>query len=174
MLFSSLFTFTALCAVALAQSQFMVPVPWYISKITIGNIRHGTGGYWSMSILDTPTVAPQGFNTTCYYWYGGTYIFALDGAPTNAPCANTNVTFGLFPNANHEFTLNVTHLYGDCGTPGSPKACVDNGTWSFSWDDVRGQEVDVQNNFGQAGGFYREGVSMYPTRAIASSKCEFC
>ncbi|KAF4629115.1 hypothetical protein G7Y89_g9035 [Cudoniella acicularis] len=108
------------------------------------------------------------------YFNGGTYEFALDGAPYNAPCANPNVTFGLFPNSQHEFTLNVTHIYGNCGTPDSPTPCVDNGTWSFSWDDVRGQEQDVQNNFGQSGAFASGGFNMYPTREIASSKCEFC
>ncbi|KAF8860478.1 hypothetical protein BDZ45DRAFT_619755 [Acephala macrosclerotiorum] len=159
-----------LATTAVAQNQLMVPVPWVISSLSISNIRHGTGGWWSFNIVDTPTLAPQGFNTTCSY-HANTYVFALDGPPPyNEPCSNPNVTFGLFPNANHEFTFNVTHVY-ECGKT-SP--CTDNGTWSFSWDDVRGQEDDVQNNFGQAGGFSRSYISMYPTRAVASSKCEFC
>jgi hypothetical protein len=54
------------------------------------------------------------------------------------------------------------------------KPCVDNGTWTFSYDDVRGQEDDVQNNFGQAGYFTHLPFNMYPTRAIPSLKCEFC
>jgi hypothetical protein len=56
----------------------------------------------------------------------------------------------------------------------APQACNDNGTWTFSTDDVRGQEVDVQNNFGQSGGFSRSFIAMYPKRAVPSEKCEFC
>ncbi|RDL41665.1 uncharacterized protein BP5553_01644 [Venustampulla echinocandica] len=108
----SLFEVSAL--VGLVFSQFMVPVPWYVSSVTIGNIRHGTGGFWNLNISDTPTLAPQGFNTSCAYYNPTTYIFALDGAPYKAPCANPNVTFGLFPNGGCGFTLNVTHTYGDC------------------------------------------------------------
>lgn len=52
--------------------------------------------------------------------------------------------------------------------------CNDNGTWTFSNDDVRGQEFDVRNNFGQSGGFGRSYISMYPKRAVPSEKCEFC
>jgi hypothetical protein len=52
--------------------------------------------------------------------------------------------------------------------------CVDHGNWTFSNDDVRGQEDDVQNNFGQAGFFTHAPFNMYPKRAISSSKCEFC
>jgi hypothetical protein len=60
-----------------------------------------------------------------------------------------------------------------CGSP-TPKRCVDNGTWTFSWDDVVGEENDVQNNFGQAGSFSHNPFQMYPTRAVPSEKCEFC
>lgn len=56
----------------------------------------------------------------------------------------------------------------------APKRCVDNGTWHFSWDDVMGQELDVQNNFGQAGSFSHSPFQMYPKRSKDSQKCEFC
>jgi hypothetical protein len=39
---------------------------------------------------------------------------------------------------------------------------------------VRGQENDVQNNFGQAGSFSRSYFQMYPLRAVAAERCEFC
>jgi len=52
--------------------------------------------------------------------------------------------------------------------------CNDNGAWTFSHDDVSGQEFDAQNNFGQAGGFVSNQIAMYPNRAVASSTCEFC
>ena len=52
--------------------------------------------------------------------------------------------------------------------------CNDNGTWAFTSDDVRGQEFDAGNNFGQAGGFQEAYIAMYPNRAIPSSTCEFC
>lgn len=61
-----------------------------------------------------------------------------------------------------------------CASAASPTPCNDNGTWSFSTDDVRGQEDDVQNNFGQSGSFSRSFISMYPKRAVDSEKCEFC
>jgi hypothetical protein len=149
---------------------------------------------WSFNISDTPTLAPQGFNTTCSYFNPTTYNFAVDGYPVNAPCANPNVTFGLYPST-CGFTLNITHLYGNSGRyieslgqPASSNAdsCVssaggntnipfnDNGTWTFSSDDVRGQEFDARNNFGQSGYFAPEPFQIYPLRAIASSKCEFC
>ncbi|KAE9367724.1 hypothetical protein N431DRAFT_416522 [Stipitochalara longipes BDJ] len=152
----------------------MVPVPWLISGLSIGNIRHGTGGFWNLNIADTPTPAPQGFNTSCSYQSAAAY-FAISEPPYNAPCANPNVTFGLFPqNSIHEFVLNITHVWwGNCGSP-APKRCVDNGTWTFSWDDVMGEENDVQNNFGQAGSFSHSPFQMYPTRAVPSEKCEFC
>jgi hypothetical protein len=144
--FSTL-TSLVLAAAASAQ-QFMVPAPWYVRDIRIGNIRHGTGGLyvfpfslfppslivppifpflrspihsltqlpnsWSLNLIDTPTPAPQGLNTTCSYSAGWAYTYALDGAPINEPCNDPNVTFGLFPDGDH-FTLNITHLYGDCG-----------------------------------------------------------
>ena len=52
--------------------------------------------------------------------------------------------------------------------------CNDNATWIFSSDDVRGQENDVQNNFGQAGSFERSVFEMYPLRAVPAERCEFC
>jgi hypothetical protein len=52
--------------------------------------------------------------------------------------------------------------------------CNDNGTWIFSSDDVRGQENDVRNNFGQAGSFTSAGFNMYPLRAVPAQRCEFC
>ncbi|KAM3065626.1 hypothetical protein ACMFMG_011335 [Clarireedia jacksonii] len=171
--FSTITSFVLATAAAVSAQQFMVPTPWYVQDISIGNVRHGTGGFWSLKIIDTPTPAPQGLNVTCYYYSGYTYIYALDGAPINEPCNDPNVTFGLFPDGDH-FTLNITHLYGDCGSAGNPKPCKDNGTWRFSWDDVRGQESDVQNNFGQSGGFSRAEIDMYPTRDVPSQKCEFC
>ncbi|ESZ90791.1 hypothetical protein SBOR_8820 [Sclerotinia borealis F-4128] len=157
----------------LAQG-FMVPTPWSVQKINIGNIRHGTGGFWSFNLIDTPTPAPQGLNVTCSYNSRTTYRFAIDGAPIEQPCSgNPNVTFSLYPAGDH-FTFNITHLYGNCGTADSPSPCNDNGTWRFSRDDVLGQEFDVQNNFGQSGSFNRDSISMYPKRAILSLKCEFC
>lgn len=57
---------------------------------------------------------------------------------------------------------------------GIVEPCVDSGRWKFSTDDVRGQEDDVQNNFGQAGYFSHAEFQMYPERAVVSSKCEFC
>lgn len=54
------------------------------------------------------------------------------------------------------------------------KPCVDNGTWLFSYNDVSGQERDVQNNFGQWGTFTHPSFNMYPKRAKESLKCEFC
>jgi len=164
----------AAAGLSFAQSPpLMVPVPWYITDLSISNIRHGSGGTWSFNILDAPTVAPQGFNTSCRYYNPTTYIFAIDGAPINQPCNDPSVTFSLYPSANG-FTFNVTHLWGNCGTVDAPQACNDNGTWTFSTDDVRGQEVDVQNNFGQSGYFSRSSIAMYPKRAVPSEKCEFC
>ncbi|PMD18230.1 hypothetical protein NA56DRAFT_577254 [Hyaloscypha hepaticicola] len=157
----------------------MVPVPWLITGLSISNIRHGTGGFWSFNISDTPTLAPQGFNTTCNYQSAAAY-FAVSEPPINAPCANPNVTFGLFPDTNaHDFVFNVTHVWwGSCGGTDScgsaPKRCIDNGTWIFSWDDVMGEENDVQNNFGQAGSFFHLPFQIYPTRSVPSQKCEFC
>ena len=70
---------------------------------------------WQFNIIDRPTKAPQGFNTTCNYYSGGAYYFAVDGAPFNQPCADPSVTFSLYPNGD-SFTFNVTHLWGNCGT----------------------------------------------------------
>lgn len=148
-----------------AADQLMVPVPWQISDLTISNIRHGSGGTWQFNIVDTPTTAPQGFNTSCYYYNPTTYEFAIDGVPIDQPCADPSVTFSLYPGPNG-FIFNVTHLWGANNN--------DNGTWTFSTDDVRGQEFDVQNNFGQSGGFARSYIAMYPNRAVPSQKCEFC
>ena len=58
----------------------------------------------------------------------------------------------------------------DTGT----QQCVDSGNWKFSYDDVRGQEDDARNNFGQAGYFSHGTFEMYPERAVPSSECEFC
>ncbi|TAQ83243.1 hypothetical protein B7494_g8435 [Chlorociboria aeruginascens] len=168
MLFSSLIPLSAVVAGVLSQT-LQVPVPWQITNLVMGNTRHGTGGYWQFNILDTPTIPPQGFNTTCYYYGDYSYTFALDDPPYNEPCANPNVTFGIFADG-EAFTFNVTHTWGTCGTG----PCIDNGTWQFSYDDVRGQENDVQNNFGQSGGFASSYIGMYPTRTVASTKCEFC
>ena len=85
----------------------------------------------------------------------------------HAPCGDHNVTFSLYPNWPLGFVFNVTHVWGANGRQ-------DNGTWSFSKDDVAGQESDVRNNFGQAGAFFRGGLSMYPERALPSEMCEFC
>lgn len=73
-------------------------------------------GSWSFNISDTPTLAPQGFNTTCNYQSAAAY-FAVSEPPINAPCTNPNVTFGLFPDTNaHDFVFNVTHVWwGSCG-----------------------------------------------------------
>ncbi|KAG9244708.1 hypothetical protein BJ878DRAFT_56739 [Calycina marina] len=170
---STLFLSLATSSIALAQSNpLMVPVPWWISNLQIYNIRHGTGGTWQFNIVDTPTLAPQSINTTCHYYYGGSYYFAIDGPPINQPCNNPNVTFSLYPNGN-TFQFNITHLWGNCGTSAESVPCNDNGTWVFSKDDVVGQEMDVQNNFGQAGSFGRTGLNMYPKRAKASLKPEF-
>ncbi|KAJ8065515.1 hypothetical protein OCU04_006197 [Sclerotinia nivalis] len=174
MYFSKLLLFSAGAITTGLAQQFMVPAPWYVEKISIGNVRHGTGGFWSFNLIDTPTPAPQGLNVTCSYTYQTAYGFALDGYPVDASCSgDSNVTFSLYPDGNH-FTFNITHLYGNCGTADSLAPCNDNGTWQFSWDDVMGQEFDVQNNFGQSGSFYRDSISMYPNRAIPSEKCEFC
>jgi hypothetical protein len=56
----------------------------------------------------------------------------------------------------------------------APVKCNDNGTWAFSHDDVSGQQMDPENNFGQYGGFFREWLRMYPARSVASEKCMFC
>jgi len=161
-------------SLVVAQNALMVPVPWLVSQLSISNIRHGTGGFWSFDIVDTPTAVPQGFNTTCSYRTLTGYIFALQDPPYHAPCTNPNVTFGLFPSGN-QFVFNVTHKYGECKTEkGKQRPCIDHGNWTFSYDDVRGQENDVQNNFGQAGYFNYQPFNMYPIRAIPSSKCEFC
>ncbi|KAA8568541.1 hypothetical protein EYC84_007561 [Monilinia fructicola] len=94
--FSKLLFFSGAVTTGLAQ-QFMVPAPWYVEKISIGNTRHGTGGFWSFNLIDTPTPAPQGLNVTCSYTSQTTYTFALDGAPVDAPCSgDPNVTFSLY------------------------------------------------------------------------------
>ena len=69
--------------------------------------------------------------------------------------------------------IEISNRNDACSSP-APKRCVDNGTWHFSWDDVKGQESDVQNNFGQAGSFSHNPFQMYPTRSKDSQKCEFC
>lgn len=69
--------------------------------------------------------------------------------------------------------VDISHRNHAGGNP-TPKRCVDNGTWHFSWDDVMGQELDVQNNFGQSGSFSHSPLQMYPTRSKDSQKCEFC
>jgi hypothetical protein len=71
---------------------------------------------WNLNISDTPTLAPQGFNTACSF-HSNAADFAVSEPPFNAPCADTNVTFGLFPDYTiHEFVLNITHVWwGDCG-----------------------------------------------------------
>jgi len=166
-LFSTISTLSILCTPAL--SQITVPVPWQITDLSISNIRHGTGGFWSFNILDSPTTSPQSFNTTCSYENPTTYDFAIDGAPVDQPCNDPSVTFSLYPEGSL-FIFNVTHIYGTCGSA----PCNDNGTWAFTSDDVRGQEFDAGNNFGQAGGFQEAYIAMYPNRAIASSTCEFC
>jgi len=161
-----------MASVVAQNITFPVPVPWLVSGLSINNIRHGSGGFWSFDIVDTPTLTPQGFNTTCSYQSRTAAIFAIDDPPYHAPCTNPNVTFGLFPSGG-QFVFNVTHkYYGECKT--HKGECVDHGNWTFSNDDVRGQEDDVQNNFGQAGFFTHAPFNMYPKRAISSSKCEFC
>jgi hypothetical protein len=70
---------------------------------------------WNLNILDTPTLAPQGFNTTCSF-HSNAADFAVSEPPFDSQCADTNVTFGLFPDYTiHEFVLNITHVWwGDC------------------------------------------------------------
>lgn len=46
----------------------------------------------------------------------------------------------------------------------------DNASWIFSANDVLGQESDVANNFGQAGSFERDLVTMYPLRSEESTE----
>jgi hypothetical protein len=41
---SNLFTTLAMASLAIAQSTFDVPVPWYVTDLLMYNIRHGTGG----------------------------------------------------------------------------------------------------------------------------------
>ncbi|KAH8591425.1 hypothetical protein B0O99DRAFT_268924 [Bisporella sp. PMI_857] len=156
------------------SSAIQVPVAWYISELRISNTRHGSGGTWQFNIRDTPyATPPQAINTTCHYYNGGAYYFATDNVPYNAPCDDPSVKFSLVP-AGKYFQFNVTHLWGNCGTAAAPTPCNDNGTWSFSHDDVSGQQMDPENNFGQYGSFYRSGLSMYPNRAVPVTRCMFC
>ena len=112
---STLFLSLATATLSLAQSSaIQVPVPWAISNIQISNTRHGTGGTWQFSIIDTPTVKPQGFNTTCRYYDGSAYYFAYDGAPLNALCDDKSVSFSLVPKG-QSFEFNVTHIW-DCAS----------------------------------------------------------
>lgn len=170
---ATLLSSLVLAALTSAQ-QLMVPVPWEVTNLNMYNTRHGTGGTWEFNILDSSNNTLQAFNTTCHYFGETAYEFALDDYPVDQPCNNPNVTFSLYPTGTW-FQLNVTHLWGSCGTSaheGPP--CNDNATWIFSSDDVRGQEDDVQNNFGQAGSFERSVFEMYPLRAVPAERCEFC
>jgi len=169
MFFSIIAALSASLVVVSAQEP-EIPVPWEITGLTIENTRHGTGGFWQFNITDTPTFSPQGFNTqTCYYYGATTYDFAIEDYPVDAPCnpSFTELTFTLAP-AGSSFIFNITHAWGPAHNG------LDNGTWSFSYDDVRGQEFDVLNNFGQAGAYSNPGFNMYPLRSTPSLKCEFC
>ena len=70
---------------------------------------------WEFNILDSSNNTLQAFNTTCHYFGDTAYEFALDDFPVDQPCNNPNVTFSLYPTGTW-FQLNVTHLWGSCGT----------------------------------------------------------
>jgi hypothetical protein len=165
----SILSSLAAASLVLAQSgQLQVPVPWEVTNLQLYNIRHGTGGTWNFNILDPSTLAPQSFNTTCHFYGPSSYYFAMDDYPVDQPCANPNITFSFYPDGTL-FHLNVTHLWAD-----GDGAHNDTGTFAFSTDDVRGQQMDVENNFGQYGGFSRSFFRVYPERAVPASRCEFC
>jgi hypothetical protein len=70
---------------------------------------------WEFNIADTSNLTTQAFNTTCHYYGDTAYIFALDDYPIDQPCNDPNVTFSFYPTGGW-FQLNVTHLWGNCGT----------------------------------------------------------
>ena len=70
---------------------------------------------WELNILDSSNNTLQAFNTTCHYYGDTAYYFAMDDYPVDQPCNNPNVTFSLYPTGTW-FQLNVTHLWGNCGT----------------------------------------------------------
>lgn len=164
---STLFAVSA--SLTVVSAQFPVPVPWEITSISVQNIRHGTGGFWSFNITDTPTASPQGFETQqCYYYGASAAYFAVTDYPVDAPCNADfpELTFTFAPSS-RGFDFNITHVWGS----GDDDKCgYDNGTWVFSHDDILGQQSDVGNNFGQAGSFEGNFIAMYPSRSAVSTE----
>ncbi|RDL41199.1 uncharacterized protein BP5553_01178 [Venustampulla echinocandica] len=150
-----------------------VAVPWKITSIIIENTIDGVGGIWSFEIADTPTPAPQGFNTSCHYYNPDVTKFAVDGNPIDQPCEDANVRFSMFQ-LYGDFTLSVHHTWGDCsigdvGEETNEMPCTDFGSFTFSIDEVLGQQSDSENNFGQYGHFFRDAVIVYPQRQVPSN-----